>query len=774
MTDQPSPFSDVILNPSGEPVKQYEIQHGLLRTLLYTNKPEDVSAQVRVRYDDKQLVFAFGQGAEAVALTEQTVEWLWHSFPQKNADSAEFSESFYTYLQHEARSIATSASTHSLVIGALTRDIPEGRIWLSWLGTSGLRVLNHRRTPLSIDEGLFPGEAWSPANGISPDRIRPHAQTFSIHYVERLLIFSSPLRPLIDELPFVGKAALQRIAEDYAQSLPTVLMDLRLFRVNPDPGDVVLQYRWDNFSQAVLSWTNSPRATGYRIEQSVSPTFDEPLIVADMTDARQRVHTVQPPSVGETFYRVVPYSQNMPGKPSNPIMVTPVLLIPPILHPIEWGQNGFIVTWTKINQANMYEVEASPDYEFDSSQTVTLYRGTDTTFETDDIHPVGWYFRVRSINSVFAPRSPSQWSNGVQAPKRLPLPYFESVTLTRIVWTSIRGAQVYEVRQQSGENNKNQKIHTIEGRNFFEPAKQRPSIYQVRALRRPGDEMTASHWTELVVVNTWLEGERATGRIPIVVPPIEMEDTADSIEAIDTTEPEEDTLELRRKNASSRTWRRLAIGTAMVGAAGGLILVGLIGGPRLGIGLDPTATPLTGADRDATGTQVILHEQNATALADLNQQIGRIVSLGTESAFRANQLATRNSNLIEENMGNTVLLDSIYQTATAQANEQANVQATYAAEYNGLMGSATAQAVEVTATIEAERTENAVTATYVIEFVATYNAQSLTQVAGDYQATIGALELALTPSPTSTLPVQRFGKTPAIQSLLDWWHGLWY
>ncbi|MBZ0317508.1 MAG: hypothetical protein K8L91_13890 [Anaerolineae bacterium] len=767
MTDQSTLFSDVILNPSGEPVKQYEIQHGRLRTLLYSSKPDDMSAQLRVRYDEKQLVFAFGQGVEAVALTEQTVEWLWHSFPQKNADAGEFSESFYTYLQHEARSIGKGDSTHAMIIGALTREIPEGRIWLSWLGTSGLRVLNHRRTPLSLDEGLFPGEGWSPANGVSPDRIRPHAQVFSIHYVERLLIFSSPLRPLIDELPFMGNVALQRVAEAHTQTLPAILMDIRLYRVNPDPGDVTLQYRWENFSQAVLSWTNSPRATGYRIEQSSSPTFNEPVIVADMTDARQRVHNVQPPSVGETYYRVIPYSQNMPGKPSNPIMITPVQLVPPILQPIEWGQHGFVVTWSKVNQANLYEVEASPDSEFDSSQTMTFYRGTDTTFETEDIQPSGWYFRVRSANSVFAPRSPSQWSNDVQAPKRLHVPYFESVTLARIVWTPVRGAQLYEVRQQSGENNKNQKIHTVEGRNFFEPAKQRPSIYQVRALHRPGDDLTASNWTELVVVNTWLEGERATGRIPIAPPPIEMEDTADALETVETGEPDEDTLELRRKDQMSRTYRRLAIGTAGVGAAGILVLLGLIGGPRLGIGLDPTATPLTRADREATGTQVIINQENATALAELNQQIGRIVSLGTESAFRANQLATRNSNLIEENMGNTVLLDSIYQTATAQANEQANAQATYAADYNGLMATATVQAINV----EAEQTQSAATATFAVEFMATYNAQAMTQVAGDYQATIDALEFAMTP--TSGLPVQRFGKTFGFQSLLDWWRQLW-
>ncbi|MBI5931776.1 MAG: hypothetical protein HY862_20875 [Chloroflexi bacterium] len=757
MTDQSSSFTDVILNPSGEPVKQQEIQHGLLRTLLYAGRSNDLSAQLRARYDDKQFIFVYGQGSQAVALTEQTIEWLWHSFPHKNTDSAEFSELFYTYLQHEARSIGKGDNSHSLVIGALTRDVPEGRIWLSWLGTSGLRVLNHRRAPLSIDEGLFPGEGWSPANGVSPERIRPHSQVFSIQYVDRLLIFSSPLRPLIDELAFVGNVALQRIAEANAQALPTVLMDLRPYRVNPDPGDITLQYRWESPYQAVLYWTNSPRATGYRIEQAASPTFADAVIVVDMSDARQRVHAVQPPTTGETYYRVVPYSQNMPGKPSVPIMVTPIQLIPPIVHPIEWGKNGFVVAWLEIAQANMYEVEASPDSDFDSSQTTVVYRGGDTSFETEDSQQAGWFFRVRSVNTLFAARNPSQWSDGVQAPKRLATPYFESVTLARITWTPIRGAGLYEVRQQSGENNKNQKIHTIEERTFFEPAKQRPSIYQVRALHRPGDDLTASNWTELVVVNTWLEGERSTGRIPI--PAIELEDTADALAVVEGEEPDEDTLELRRKMATSQTWRRFAIGTAAVGGGGIFLLLGLIGGPRLGIGLDPTVTPLSQADRNATATQLIVHQENATALADLNQEIGRIISLGTESAFRANQLATRNNNLLEQNNGNAALIDSINQTATMQANDQA----TYTADLNALIMTATAQALGA----EGERTQSAATATFAIEFAATYNAQSLTQAAGDYQATIDSLQLSLTPAPSPTSVVQRFGKVHKMPSWLE-------
>lgn len=780
MSDQASLYTDVILNPSGESVNQREIRHGQLRAVLHNPTPEAASAQMRVRYDDQHFIFAFGQGREAVALTEQTIEWLWHSFPQKNAGLAEFADAFYTYLQHEARSIGESDTAHSIVIGALTRDVPEGRLWLSWLGTSGLRLLNNRRTPLTIDEGLFPGEGWSPVHGVTPERVRPHAQVFSIFQVDRLLVFSSPLRSLIDELPFIGKVALQRIAENNAQTSPTMLMDLRLYKVNPDPGDVSVYYRWENAHEVVLTWTNNPRATGYRIEQAASPDFADAVVVVDMTDGRQRVHTVQPPTTGETYYRVVPYSQNMPGKPSIPIMVTPIQLTSPVLQLIEWGHEGFIVAWSKIAQANMYEVESSPDSEFDSSQTVMLYRGSETTFETEDTHPSGWFFRVRSANTLFAPRNPSQWSKGMQAPKRLATPTFESVTLNRITWTPIRGARVYEVRQQTGEHQKNHKMHVVEGHNFFEPPKHRPSGYQVRALHRLGDELTASHWTELVVVNTWIEGERSTARIPVVVPTFD-EDTAENHQVTDNETPEDDTLELR-KQAASRSRNRIAIATTLAVGGFGLLMIGLIGGPRLGIGLDPTATPLTRADRNATATQFVIYQENGTAVNELSQQLGRVISLSTESAYRVNQLATLNGTLIAENSENEALINSLNQmttmqvavqatsgsvidaliaTATAQENTaiaQANQQATSAAEINGLNATATAQAITVTAAVEAERTQSAATATFAIESAATYGAQSQTQAAAEHQATIESLQLSLTPPPTPTPPIQRFGK----------------
>lgn len=739
MTDQPATFTDLVLNPSGDAVAQHNTPHGPLRTLLTPSTANDLLAQLRIRYDATQLVFALGQGAEAVALTEQTIEWLWHGFPPKETDANQFAESLYTYLQHEARSISKSEANHSIVVGALTRDVPEGRLWLSWLGTSSLRVLNIRRIPLPLDEGLFPGEGWSPLHGVSPDRVQPHVQVFPTNLTDRLLVFSSPLRTVIDELPFIGRTALQRIADAHAQTQPVLLMDLRLYRVNPDPGDVALQYRWDNPYEATLFWTNSPRATGYRIEQASSPSFEDVVVVADMTDARQRVHSIQPTTTAETYYRVVPYSQNMPGKPSAPVMVTPIQLVPPVLYPVEWGEHGFRVEWSEIAQANMYEVEASPDPDFDSSQTVGVYRGSDTHFETEDSHPAGWFFRVRSANTLFAPRSPSQWSKAAQSAKHLAIPLFESVTPQRIAWTTIPGAKLYEVRQQSPEGNKNAKIHVVETHRHFDPPKQRPSLYQVRALHMTGDEITASQWSEIVAINTWLDGEKATARVPVAGRPLEDDDTAElpGVVGLEDT----DTLELRRK--TSKTWRNWAIGTAIVGTGAVMLLLGLIGGPRLGIGLDPTATSLNLADRAATATQLMINQENAIALATQNSQMSRIEARGTEFAFQVDQLATSNSILREQSYADAAELASIHQTSTAQAN----LQATAAADFGATL------------------TANAATATYGIEAAATFNAQSLTQAAIEHQRTIEAL----TPTP----PVQRFGKWLPAEVFENWLQRIW-
>jgi hypothetical protein len=254
-----------------------------------------------------------------------------------------------------------------------------------------------------------------------------------------------------------------------------------------------------------------------------------------------------------------------------------------------------------------------------------------------------------------------------------------------------------------------------------------------------GDEITASPWSEAVVINTWLDGEKATGRVPVAGRPLEDDDTAELAGPIGLEDT--DTLELRRK--TSKTWRNWAIGTALVGGGAIMLLLGLIGGPRLGIGLDPTTTPLNSADRAATATQLIINQENAVVVATQQAILGRIEARGTEFAHQVQQLGTSNSILREQSYADAAELASIHQTSTAQAN----FNATMAADFGATL------------------TANAATATYGIEAAATLNAQSLTQVAIEHQATIDAL----TPTP----PVQRFGKLMETEMLENWLWRLW-
>ena len=51
-----------------------------------------------------------------------------------------------------------------------------------------------------------------------------------------------------------------------------------------------------------------------------------------------QIDRIQPPTNAEIYYRVIPLADNLPGKPSAPIVVTPIQLIAPIVESIQWLQ----------------------------------------------------------------------------------------------------------------------------------------------------------------------------------------------------------------------------------------------------------------------------------------------------------------------------------------------------------------------------------------------------------------------------------------------------
>ncbi|PJF39127.1 MAG: hypothetical protein CUN55_15230, partial [Phototrophicales bacterium] len=445
-------FEDIKLNANSEAVTQRETPHGMLRTLFVSpQSDQDTTHQalLRARYDDTRMVFTLVTGQHAEALAEKTITFLWEQFPAVDVTLRQFADLVQNFLQGEARTIAPDdESRHAVVMGALTRESNAGKGWLAWLGTSGIFILDRNSEPMNLETGLMLGEGWSPKQGIMPEAAQVHADVVLINTISRLLIFTNVLRPVISEVPVLGRAALQRIAAKQAQQIPAVLFDLKAFSVVNVPQHLNVYYRWDDATHVTLFWSGAEEATGYRVEQATLPSFEDATLLAELADSRQRLYRVQPPPEQEVFYRVTPIVKDVAGKPSNLIVVTPVPLVAPSIESIQWlSSGGFRITWTNIPQADLYELESSPDPDFDSPETAIIYRGSAPLHETSGDTPTGWYYRVRSLNTHFAPRTPSSWSATRRAPVQLETPQFTTINRQVLVWRPVIGAKSYEVRR---------------------------------------------------------------------------------------------------------------------------------------------------------------------------------------------------------------------------------------------------------------------------------------------------------------------------------------
>lgn len=628
------PSQDIILDIVGSPVQQQTTPHGKLRTLLQpvSNKTE---AQIGLRYDDEQMIFAVIHGNHADPLCKNYLDWQWENLPQETINSQIFSDQLFDYLNGPAKEIGSGDDTHTLVVGIVSRKFEQGKILLGWVGTSGLRLYNIQREILPIDVGLFPGEGWSPKFGMFPAEARPHVHDARLNTIDRLIIYAPALLKLVDELPFLGRVALQRIGEAQATKKNVYLLDLNPIQVMPRPTGTILNYRWESPTKVNLSWTGSEDVTGFTIEEAPTPSFLDASTLAELTDHRQRVYTVIPPSDRDVYYRVVPINKNVRGEPSTPVIVTPVPIVPPQIEEISWNQEGHIrAQWSDVPQADTYELEFSPSQDFDSAQTAIVYRGASTSCEIDnEEQPAGWYFRVRSRNNHFMPELPSIWSGVKRAPHRLKTPTFMTVSPDIVSWTPIDGAHAYQIRRQTATLDE---IIAIVHESKFTPNDELTAVYEIRAIRQDGDENTASNWSSAITLGGYI---------------LDDEDTESNLRVGSDTLPVRPQSKTQLKPAKSKSQANTPMRQAMwlFGITALALLVGLaiglLSAPQLGVGSNPTNTPLAEADVQATFAQNMLNEENAIARATLSSDLNRVNIAATENANQLNNLQTRNANL---------------------------------------------------------------------------------------------------------------------------------
>ncbi|MBN1679547.1 MAG: SH3 domain-containing protein [Anaerolineae bacterium] len=538
-------------------------------------------AGLAVMLDAGRLAFAITEGPAAAVLAERLADHLWVRGPEAIEDWPNALRSWLADTQEWAD---VSDGQTVFVCGQIERSVAGGQMHLAWLGMNGVQVLDCIHTPLTLDTVLYDDEGWTPENGPEPVGMALHAYRGNLYDLDRLVVYNAGAETLGEDLANMSHTDVQQALDDWGDEAERhlVFFDLRLNPVVTVPDSVIVTHHWTSPEQCMLTWLGGAEATGHRIEEASTPAFDDALLLAELTDARQIQYSFSPPIAGQRFYRVVPLNQGVPGQPSEPIPVTPMILVPPVMQPIQWADDGGLhLVWTSIPQATSYEVQCSSVKSFDPDESRVVYRGEFPEVYLPATTPVHRYFRVRAINVLYAPHSPSAWSRYVRAPARLDAPAFTSVTNKRLAWMPVIGARQYVVRvSPKGQDEGN-------GEDFYttEPycaAADQPATYAVRALRRPEDARTASDWSKPVTLAPGEGGAVMASRVRLALP-------------------------------------------VLIGAAGVALIVGAaLGSVGMGIYQDhnatATRTPVPQALLDVTSTAEQQHINNATEVVNLGDQ----------------------------------------------------------------------------------------------------------------------------------------------------------
>ncbi len=475
---------------------------------------ERTPAALAIAQDAARLVFVLAEGSAAAILAEKLTERLW-TLEQVGDD---WPAPLATWLQDRVLWHDAPAGPVCFAAGRLDRQQPVGTIALAWLGCDGVRLLDRALLRVEAEHPAAAGGVWSPESGITPDSGALGWQRSSLFALDRLVVVSNGAVPLAADLPDMATADVRQALLDWSAEAARdlAILDLRLAPVVSQPSTVTLTYRWIAPELCELRWNPSPNATAYRLEVSAAPNFASPTLLAELTDGRQIVYRFSPPPGRVTYYRVVPLNQGVAGPPSESVCPLPLVITAPVLLPPAWSPDGGpALRWTPIAQATGYEAQEATSERFETSETTIVYRGERPDCELPPDTPAGRFYRVRALNMLYAPETPSPWSEPVQAPARLDTPVFTHVTGERLAWTPIPGARAYilHITPQGQDEGQGEDITVTEPASAVAHVH---ATYRVRALRGPGEMRSASEWSApATVAPPGVAGSSPTGSRPV-------------------------------------------------------------------------------------------------------------------------------------------------------------------------------------------------------------------------------------------------------------------
>jgi subtilisin family serine protease len=175
--------------------------------------------------------------------------------------------------------------------------------------------------------------------------------------------------------------------------------DIQLAKVPPNPPVLDPIANAGNDDEYKVSWQPSVGATGYTLEEADSPSFEYPR-TRYVGSALQYHVTGQ--LEGTWYYRARAHNAAGDGlwsEPAQSTSVDPAALQPPDLGVIQNsdGDGDYVVTWTRVPEANNYTLEESGNPYFDNPTEV--YSGSASRFTVKDQRGGIWYYRVRAFGS---------------------------------------------------------------------------------------------------------------------------------------------------------------------------------------------------------------------------------------------------------------------------------------------------------------------------------------------------------------------------------------
>ncbi len=454
---------------------------------------ERTPAALAIVQDAARFVFVLAEGPAAAIIAEELADRLWTL--EKVGD--DWPAPLTAWLTDRALWHDAPAGPACFAAGRLDRQQPVGAIALAWLGCAGIRLLDRALLQVEAEHPAAAGGAWSPEDGIVPDSGALGWQRSSLFGLDRLVVVSNGATPLAADLPDMALADVRQALLDWGAEAAgdLALLDLHLAPVVSQPSAVALTCRWIAPQLCELRWNPSPNATAYRLEVSAAPDFASPSLLAELTDGRQIVYRFPPPPDRTAYYRVVPLNQGVAGPPSEAVCPLPLAMTAPVLLPAAWSADGGpALRWTPIPQATGYEVQESVSERFENSEATVVYRGEQPACELPPDTPAGRFYRARALNALYAPETPSPWSEPIQAPAHLDTPVFTRVTSERLAWTPVSGARAYvlHITPQGQDEGQGEDITVSEPSSAVAHVH---ATYRVRAQRAPNDTRSASEWS---------------------------------------------------------------------------------------------------------------------------------------------------------------------------------------------------------------------------------------------------------------------------------------